>query len=147
MNTNRFYSSIKNIISGFLITILLLSFSSCSKKMVFFTSAVVPAAQGTVNIKKDKNNNYLIKIQISDMAEVTRLQGNKLTYVVWMVTDKEKTENIGQLKSEKTVLLKKLKATLTTVTSAYPIKIFITAENDGSVQSPDRQVIMSTDRF
>jgi hypothetical protein len=147
MKTNRFHYSAKNIIIGVLITMMILTITSCSRKLVFFTSSVVPAAQGTVKVRKDKNSNFVIKVQISDLAEVSRLQGNKITYVVWMVKDKEITENIGQLKSEKTILLKKLKATLTTVSSSFPVKIFITAENDGNVQSPDNQVILSTDRF
>jgi hypothetical protein len=147
MNASKFHSWAKNILSGVLIATLVLTIISCSKKMVFFNSKVVPAAQGTVSVRKDKNQNYLIKVQINDLAEVSRLQGNKLTYVVWMIKDQEKTENIGQLKSEKTILFKKLKATLTTVSSSYPIKIFITAENDGGVQTPGSQVILSTDRY
>jgi hypothetical protein len=147
MNTQRFHYWTKNILSGVLIAILMLTITSCSKKMVFFNSTVVPAARGNVSVRKDKNLNYVIKVQINDLAEVVRLQGNKLTYVVWMIKDQEKIENIGQLKSEKTILFKKLKATLTTVSSSYPVKIFITAENDGGVQTPGSQVILSTDRY
>jgi hypothetical protein len=67
---------------------MILTSVSCARKLVFFTSTVVPAAQGTVKVKQDKNRNYVIKVQISDMAEVSRLQGNKTTYVVCMFSDK-----------------------------------------------------------
>ena len=62
-----------------------------------------------------------------------------------MVTNEGLTKNIGQLNSSKSFLSKNLKASLKTVSSFNPVKIFITAENDPGVQYPGYQVVLSTD--
>ena len=126
---------------------ILLSFDSCAKKFSFLSSSVVPAARGAAYVKRDKNKNYIIEVKVSNLAEVNRLQPSKQTYVVWILTDQEITKNIGQLNSATTFLSTKLKGSFETVCSSKPIKIFITAENDGGTQSPDEQIILSTDRF
>ena len=84
----------------------------------------------------DNNNNYAIDISLTDLAEVTRLQPSKLTYIVWMVTDQELTKNIGQLHSSKGIISKQLKGNFKTVSSFKPVKIFITAEDDPNIQYP-----------
>jgi hypothetical protein len=147
MKTNKPGNLTKRLIFGILTFLLVFLFSSCSKHFSFLTSSVVPAAEGTVNIKKDRNKNYVVRVQIADLAEVDRLQGNKVTYVVWLVSDNERIENVGQLKSKRSLLTKQLKATIKTVSPSNPIKVFVTAENDGSVIYPIGQVVLSTDRF
>lgn len=134
---------------GFTITaaMMLLFFSSCARKISFQTSTVVPAAEGTVKVKKDKNNNYRISVAISNLAEPTRLQPSKNTYVVWMDTDNNRIKNIGQINSSTGFLSQKLKASFETVSSFKPIKIFITAEDDAAIQYPGMQVVLSTDHF
>lgn len=122
------------------------SFVSCARNFNFITSSVVPAARGNVKVTEDKNKNYVILVQIQNLTEVERLQPSKKTYIVWMVTDQEITKNIGQLNSSTSLFSKQLKATLKTVSSTKPIKIFITAEDDASVQYPGSQ-ILSTNRF
>lgn len=134
---------------GFTITaaMMLLFFSSSARKISFQTSTVVPAAEGTVKVKKDKNNNYRISVAISNLAEPTRLQPSKNTYVVWMDTDNNRIKNIGQINSSTGFLSQKLKASFETVSSFKPIKIFITAEDDAAIQYPGMQVVLSTDHF
>jgi hypothetical protein len=145
MEATKITYTARNVSLGVFITLMIAFSTSCATKMTFSTSSVVPAAQGSVKVKRDKNKNYEIKISISDLAGVERLQPVKQTYVVWMVTDNGLTKNIGQLKSSKSFLSNKLKATLKTVSSFKPVKIFITAENDPDVQYPGDQVILSTD--
>ena len=118
-----------------------------AKKFGFLSSSVVPAARGYVKVKRDNNENYIIRVQISNLAEVNRLQPSKHAYVVWMVTDREITKNLGQIISSTTFLSTKLKASYETSSSSKPIKIFITAEDDAGTQSPNEQVILTTDRF
>jgi len=118
-----------------------------AKKVGFLSSLVVPAARGYVKVKRDINENYLIQVKISNLAEVNRLQPSKQFYVVWMITDREITDNIGQIDSSTTFLSTKLKASFKSVSASKPIKIFITAEEDPSTQSPDERIILSTDRF
>jgi hypothetical protein len=142
MKTKKLENSAKNILVSVFTVMLIFSLASCSTKALFLTSSVVPAAKGYVKVKTDKNNNYVIQMQISNLAGVDRLQPAKQTYVVWMVTDQESTKNIGRVTSSKN-----LKASFETVSSFKPIKIFITAENDENVQYPGDQIVLSTDSF
>ena len=132
------------IIAG---TMMIFYFSSCARKVKFQNSSVVPAAKGSVKVKKDDNNNYGIKISIKNLAEPDRLQPSKHTYVVWMQTADNGTKNIGQINSSTGFLSSKLKASFETVSSFKPIKIFITAEDDAAIQYPGMEVILSTSNF
>lgn len=127
--------------------LMLFYFSSCSNKISFQTSSVVPAAKGTVKVKKDGNNNYQIKISLANLAESKRLQPPKNTYVVWMETASNGTKNIGQINSSTGFLSSKLKASFETVTAFKPVKIFITAEDDGSILYPGMTMVLSTNNF
>ena len=126
---------------------IVFSFNSCATNVKFLSSAVVPAAQGSVKVKRDNNNNYVIKISLSDLAESQRLQPSKLTYVVWMDTDRDPTKNVGQLNSSKGMMSKQLKGSFKTVSSSRPVTVFITAEDDQGIQFPGAQTILSTDKF
>jgi len=132
----------KNLFLGILTTMMIFSFISCSTKALFLTSSVVPAAEGYVKVKKDKNNNYVIQMQISNLAGVERLQPAKQTYVVWMVTDQGITKNIGRVNSSNN-----LKVSFKTVSSFKPTQIFITAEDNENAQYPGEQGVISTEKF
>ena len=147
MKTKKF-SNIKKVgLLAFLAIIIVLPFTSCSRKMTFLNSSVVPAAQGSVKVKQDRNKNYVIKVEVRDLADVSRLQPPKKTYVVWMETDQGKTENLGQLLSSTSFMSNQMKGSLETVSSFNPAKIYITAENDAGIQYPGRQIVLSTARF
>lgn len=126
---------------------MVLYFSSCATNVRFLQSSVVPAAEGTVKVKKDNNKNYDIKISLSHLAEPDRLLPSKNTYVVCMESNDEVTKNIGQIKSSAAFLTGKLKGSFETVSALKPTKIFISAEDDGSVQYPGMQVVLTTQRF
>ena len=111
------------------------------------TSATVPAARGNVEVKKDKNMNYVINVDVTELAEVTRLTPPRQTYIVWMVSEKDNAKNIGKLNSSMVGIVKSLKASFQTVSSVKPNKIFITAEDDAAIQYPGSQIILSTDNF
>ncbi len=87
----------RNCLLAISIVVVLFSFISCARTISFQTSSVVPAANGKVKIKKDNNNNYGIKISLTNLAAPNRLQPSKNTYVVWMQTDNNGTKNIGQI--------------------------------------------------
>jgi len=59
------------------------SSSAQSKKVAFNTSTVVPGAEGTVKVKKDKNNNFDIDVSIENLVEPNKLTPAKKTYIVW----------------------------------------------------------------
>ena len=147
MKATRLNNIRKNIILGIFAAIIVFSVNSCATSVSFLNSSIAPAAQGNVKIKTDNNKNYVIQISLSNLAESTRLQPSKLTYIVWMVTDRELTKNIGQLNSSKGFMSKALKGSFKTVSSDKPVKIFITAEDDAAIQYPGTQVVLSTDKF
>jgi hypothetical protein len=132
----------KTLFLGVLATMIIFSLHSCAKKALFLTSSVVPAAQGEVTVTKDKNNNYVIKMQISNLAEVDRLQPPKKNYVVWMEAEQGLTRNIGLITSSN-----KLNVSFETVATLRPTRIFITAEEDEGVQYPGSMVVLTTGRL
>ena len=121
--------------------------ASCATSESFLNSTVVPAATGEVKVKKDRNQNYIIKLEIDDLAAVERLQTSKQTYVVWMETERGNTENIGQLKSSTGFLSKQHTASLEATSPFKPVRIFVTAENESNARYPDQNVILTTDTF
>ncbi|RYY01099.1 MAG: hypothetical protein EOO53_19795 [Gammaproteobacteria bacterium] len=127
--------------------VIAIAFTSCASKLRFNTSSVVPAAEGTVKVKKDDNNNYNIKISLSNLAAPDRLQPSKKMYIVWMEADDQVNKNIGQINTSTGFLSGKLKADFETVSATKPIRIFITAEDDANVQYPDSRVVLSTNQF
>ena len=147
MRTAKLDFSVKNILVALLIIGLLLLFASCVTKTSFLASSVAPAAQGFAKVGKGNDQNYIIQIHISDLAEVERLQNPNRSYVVWMETNKGINKNLGELKSSSSFLSKQLKASLKTASPYKPIKIFITTENRLYVQNPGKKVILSTEIF
>ena len=121
-------------------------FSSCAQKNSFLHSSVVPGADGGVNVSKDHNNNRVIKVYISNLADPGRLDPARKEYVVWMVTDNA-TKNIGRIESSRSFFSKRLTGELETTTTFKPTKIFITAEDDANIQYPQGQEVLTTTNF
>ena len=117
MKTTRINAPVKNMLWGIIAIVVAFSLGSCSQKVTFLTSSVVPAAQGYVKVKNDDNKNYVIQVHVSDLAGIERIQPAKQTYVVWMVTDQESTKNIGRLN-----VSNKLNGSFETVSSFKPTK-------------------------
>lgn len=127
MKAKRLTILIKKFILTAAAAIMIFSFDSCATQNKFLNSAVIPSARGSVKVNKDKYNNYVLKIDISNMAEASRLTPPKNTYVIWMVTDENAIKNIGQVKTRTSIFSKNLKAYFETKSSFRPVKVFITA--------------------
>jgi hypothetical protein len=141
-------NSVSRILVVLFVSAMIFSSSEIfAKKFEFQLSALDPAAQGYVNVKTDNNKNYLIEVYVSNLAQVERLQPAKRAYVIWMITNNEQTKNLGQLKSSTTFLSTKLKAHFETTTPLRPVKIFITAEDDPTTQSPGDRITLTTDKI
>src|SRR6056297_505255 len=110
METKKQTLSIKNSfkILSFIFAAILVS--ACSKKITFPTSEVVPAAEAVLQVDKNDNDNYEIGLEVTNLADPGRLTPSRSNYVVWMVTEKHGTINLGNLKVNK-----KNKASLETV--------------------------------
>ena len=137
----------KYLVLGFSVSSLIFLSTACAQKVAFLNSSVVPAAKGSVKVKQDNNKNYVIGVEIEDLAEVERLRSSNQTYVVWMETDRGNTENLGQLRSSRSFFSKQKTASLETVSSFKPVRIFVTAESGIDVRYPANQIILSTDNF
>lgn len=117
---------------------------SCSPKMNFAVSPVVPAATGTVKIKKDNNGNYIITVNVINLANSRNLTPSRDVYVVWVEGDGPMAKNIGQIKPSSGLFSKAQKASMKGSASVKPTRIFITAENDAQVRYPDRRIVLTT---
>lgn len=129
------------------IFILLMLLSSCSQKVNFINSSIVPSAQGSIKIGKDGNNNSTIDIKILRLADPKRLTPSKSIYLVWMETADNGTKNLGQLTSDDSFFSSALKASMHAVTPFKPTKVFITAEDNAKIENPGTQVVMTTETF
>ena len=147
MKTLKFNFFSRSLLLGAPVLLLLLSLSSCAKKITFQNSSVVPAARGQVTVDKDNNKNYVIKINIDNLAEVKRLESSKNMYIVWMESDESQAKNIGQIKSDTSFISSKLKASFETVSAVKPTKIFITAEDNADTQYPGNTIVLETNTF
>lgn len=147
MKTKTLNGMAQRIFLGIFVIIMVISFTSCSKKIPFSNSSVVPVAEGYIKVKNDDNNNFVIKLKVTDLAEVEKLGTSKLTYVAWMETDRGEMKNLGQLNSSTSLFSKRRSASLQTISSFTPIKIFITSEYDINVKYPGSQVVLSTENF
>jgi hypothetical protein len=142
---NKYFYYIPQKLASIIAVVAFMLFTSaCATKLNFTKSNIVPAAEGKVKIKKDRNNNYAIAISIVNLAEVERLQPSKKTYVAWIETNGYGIKNIGRLQSSTGFLSRSLKASLNTTTSFKPKRVFITAEMEGSIQYPAGQEILTT---
>lgn len=127
--------------------VMILPLSSCATKAKFLDSSIVPAAQGSVKMKTDRNKNYVIKIEIFNLALPEKLNPPKKVYIVWMDDGNNNLKNMGQVKSSAAFMSKELKASFKNISSFRPIKIFITSEYEANVQVPSQDVILSTNNF
>jgi hypothetical protein len=121
---------------------LLLFIGSCAQKVAFQRSQVVPAAEAEVRVKKDRNNNYELRIQVQNLAHPENLSPARDTYVVWLQSTDLEVYNLGELQ-----VGNNLRGTLTTVTPHQPARIFITAEDRAIENEPGDLVVLVAEDF
>lgn len=127
-------------ILGFLFAALMIT--ACSKKIVFPTSEVLPAAEAVLEVEKNDNSNFDIDLKLQNLAEPERLTPSREIYTVWMVTERNGTINLGNLR-----VSNDNEASLNTTTPFKPIRIFITAEDDREATVPSTQVVLNSEEF
>lgn len=134
-------------LASFLLLLTVFAWIACARKVIFQESPVVPAATGTVKMKRDQNNNYALAIRVANLAEPERLSPSKKYYVVWLETEDNGIKNIGQLVTSSGLFSKKLKASMEAVTPFKPRRIFITAEYETAIQYPGQQMVLRSNSF
>ena len=122
-------------------------FGGCARKIVFQTSTVEPAAVGKVKIKKDKNNNYSMEVDVLHLGSPKRLTPPREVYVVWVETPNNDFKNVGRITTGTTMFSKALTGSLSTTLLYQPKKVFITAEPEGEPGHPGEPVVLTTDSF
>jgi hypothetical protein len=116
-----------------LLSVALLFFAAISqaKDVQLVGDPSVPAAKGQVNTSKDKNGNVRVKVIVRHLAKPTSLTPAKQAYVVWVQGKAAEPEKVGMLQVNNN-----LEGSLEGTTPQKEFDIFITAENDPSVQVP-----------
>jgi hypothetical protein len=126
--------------------VAIIALTSCGKKITFLPSTVAPGAKGAVKITRDDNDNYVIKLQVRDLVKAEKLQPRKDDYVVWVETQENRAQHLGKLQSSKSLFSRTRKGALKTATPAKPVRVFVTAEDNGTPQFPG-EVILTTKLF
>lgn len=116
--------------------------SACSKKVTFPVSEVVPAAEAVVRVDQDSNDNYEVELEVKNLARPDRLTPARRHYVVWLVTKRHGTINLGNLD-----INRKNNGELKATTPYEPIRVFITAEDDNKPVIPSTQVVLNSGDF
>ncbi len=137
-------SLVTSVVSAFILTLFV---SSCASKADFSTSSIVPAARGSVKVKQDKNNNYEIDVEVKHLAEPKRLQTPKEVYIVWIEGADNSVQNIGQLKTSTRGFSSTLKASMSAISPFEPTRVFITAEDQATIQYPSTYIVLDANSF
>ena len=146
MNFINFKKVFIRVSAAFALLFAIVVLQSCGgTQYSFLTSTVVPAAEGSVKVKKDKNNNYGIDLHVKRLADPQRLSPAKAMYIVWMETEQSGRKNIGQLKTSSGRFSSMLTSSLKTVASFKPTGFFITAEDNANILYPVGQTVLSTE--
>jgi hypothetical protein len=125
-----------------ILLLLTLSLGACSSSMNFLPSSVVPAATGKAQVKRDKNSNYQIQVNVRNLAPAERLSPPQRNYIVWMESDRNTIKKLGLLEPSS----KALTANLSTTAVDNPNRIFVTAEGTPEIQYPAGKEVLATDR-
>ncbi|MBO0936384.1 hypothetical protein J2I47_07470 [Fibrella sp. HMF5335] len=115
-------------------------FSACAPSMNFKPSSITPAATGKVQIKRDKNDNHVVHVNVRNLAPADRLSTPQQAYIVWADMGRNDIRKLGQI----TPRNKLLEASLTATTVSNPDRIFITAESTPQVQYPSSMEVLTT---
>lgn len=120
---------------------MVLLIASCATTADFPVSDVLPAADITLKVKEDKNENFRISVKASNLASPDRLNPPANYYVVWVDTY-DGYKNVGQLKNKNAK-----KAELETLSPFEFKEVVITAEQSGDAAFPEGLVISRTTVF
>ena len=138
----------RNISSGgylfsFAPVLLLLAFVwpfSGGKDVEMMAGPSNPAARCTVHLHVGDNGNTEMDMKAESLAAPSALTPPKNAYVVWIQPPDSDPQNMGQITPDKNQ-----KAELKTVTPSKRFKIFVTAEDQAQVKSPEGQTVLSGD--
>lgn len=107
-------------------------FGSSGKKYQMQANQSVPAAHGTVTVKRDKNNRDTnLDVKVSNLAAPSSLTPSASVYIVWVKTNGNLAEKKGAIGIDKD-----LNGETNVVTTAKNFEVLITGEPGESVTEP-----------
>jgi len=117
----------RNSISAVLLFVLVLftGLELAAKTFPLTSSPAVPAAAGTVEVKKDKNGNKEVTLKTEHLAQPGMLTPPATSYVVWFRQQDGEPINQGSL-----VVGKSLKSEFKATTHFTNFDVTVTAENE-----------------
>jgi hypothetical protein len=111
-----------------------------SSTLKLSVSPTIPAAEGTIKIKKMSDGNTSVYVLVKHMAAPEKLTPPAVTYVVWIRANKDaEPQNVGMLSVDKN-----LNGELETTTPLNSFDLMITGEISGQVQKPSGQPLLWT---
>ena len=127
------------------VTIAILFFfaaaSQAAKEFKLINDQSVPGATGKVDVSKDKNGNFRIKLEVYHLAKPTSLTPPKQNYIVWLERRDNQPVALGELRVNGD-----LKGTLEATTPALSdqFEIFVTAEDNPNAPVPSEPKLLRT---
>lgn len=115
-------------------------FGGGGRKVHMMAGTETPAAQGTVQIKTGDNGNTNLDIHTHSLASPSSLTPAENVYVVWIKPPDQTAQNHGQLEVNG-----KQDGELNIKTPYKRFEIFITAEQNATVQTPEGPRVLSAD--
>lgn len=112
--------------------VILSILTSCSETLKFPVSDVTPAADITVQVKKQGKPNYQVIIEAKNLASPERIRAPKKIYVIWAISESGVVRNVGHFYHENAE-----KSTYKASFPYQPVEIFITAENEEGNCTPN----------
>jgi hypothetical protein len=132
-----------NYFYSFAPALLLLAFVwpfSGGKDVQMMAGKSNPAARGTIHLHVGDNGNTELDLKADSLASPSALNPPKNSYVVWIQSPGEAPQNHGQITIDNDQ-----KAELKTATPYKRFKIFVTAEDQPQMQTPEGPTVLSAD--
>jgi uncharacterized protein YceK len=113
--------------------------SGCATTFQLESGKRTPAAEGTMEVTEDENDNYILDIRVAHLPEPKKLDENLTTYVVWAnpVGSKGEYSNLGRLK-----LNEDREGRMSARTPFKDFDIIVTAEKNAAVDGPSKYVVL-----
>lgn len=127
---------------GFILCALVtaLAVSGCSRAAVYEMDSGerTAGADGKVEVTRDGNGNRVVSLNVAHLPMPSRLDEGASTYVVWISPEESNYQyNMGQLR-----LTKDRTGTITFTTPFNTFEMVVTAEIQGNVLAPSKQVVL-----
>jgi hypothetical protein len=113
------------------------SLASLASEVRLMADPSIPGAVGKAHLNKEKNGNLKLKVEVYHLAKPSALTPARQTYVVWTQARGKDPKNQGVLKVND-----KLEGNFEDTVSNQDFDIFITAEDNPSIETPSEPTLL-----